>query len=216
MNLNTDTKLFLGIGIITVLLIVAASIFLTRGQKAPTLEGPSVDTKLLVNEKSNTLSTPSATLTLVEFADFQCPSCASAHPLVKALVDKYKNNLNYVFRHFPLDQHKNANAASLAAEAAAEQDKFWEMQDLLFANQSEWSEEKNPNTFFSSYAKELKLDVKKFNNALEKKLYQEKVDADLKDGKSAGVNSTPTFFLNGQRMKNFGDIETIIQSELKK
>ncbi|OGK15476.1 hypothetical protein A2690_03105 [Candidatus Roizmanbacteria bacterium RIFCSPHIGHO2_01_FULL_39_12b] len=215
MNLNTDTKLFLGIGIITVILIVVASIFLTRQQKSPTLEGPSVDTKILVRDDSQIQSTPSARLTLVEFADFQCPACGQAHPLVKGLVEKYKNNLNYVFRHFPLPQHKNGFTASVAAEAAASQNKFWEMQDNLFSNQSEWSDLNDSNAIFKKYAKELGLDTKKFEADLKNKNIKNKINSDTADGKSLGVNSTPTFFLNGQRMQNFGDIETIIKSEIK-
>jgi len=214
MHLNTDTKLFLGVGIVTVLLIGVASIFLTRGQATPKLDKPSVDTKVLIREDSESQSTPSARFTLVEFADFQCPSCGSVHPLVKDLLARYKGNLNYVFRHFPLDQHPNAVSAAIASEAAADQDTFWEMHDILFTNQSEWSEESDPNTQFKSYAKELKLNMTKFNKAITEKLHKDKIDRDVSDGKSIGVNSTPTFFLNGQRMTNFADIEKIIKSEL--
>lgn len=214
MHLNNDTKFFLGVGIVTVLLIAVASVFLTRGQATPKLDGPTVDTKVLIREDSEIQSTPSARFTLVEFADFQCPSCGSVHPLVKDLLSKYKGNLNYVFRHFPLEQHSNALSAAIASEAAGDQDVFWEMHDILFTNQTEWSEESNPDTQFKSYAKELKLDMTKFNIALKEKLHKDKIDRDVTDGKSIGVNSTPTFFLNGQRMTNFADIEKIIKTEL--
>ena len=89
------------------------------------------------------------------------------------------------------------------------------MQDNLFSNQSEWSDLNDSNAIFKKYAKELGLDTKKFEADLKNKNIKNKINSDTADGKSLGVNSTPTFFLNGQRMQNFGDIETIIKSEIK-
>lgn len=214
--MNTDTKLFLGIGVITIIMIAVASIFFTRPKQPVKLSGTTVDKHILIREDSHTQSTSSAKLTLVEFADFQCPSCGTAHPMIKKLLSDYPGKLNYIFRHFPLPQHDNGVVAAIASEAASEQGKFWEMHGALFENQSEWSDEANPNKLFEGYAKELGLDVGKFKKAVADKSHKDKIDRDTADGKSLGVNSTPTFFLNGERMNSFSDIEAIVKSEAKK
>lgn len=101
---------------------------------------PKADLKLLIRPNSNKISTPSAKVTLVEFSDLQCPACAQAHPVVKQILEENKGNINFVYRHFPLSQHKNARIAAEAAEAAGEQGKFFEMVSKLFENQNKWSE----------------------------------------------------------------------------
>ena len=80
----------------------------------------------------------SAPVVLVEYSDFQCPACAASAPLVKQLTEEFGNKIAFVYRHFPLPQHKNAYPAAQAAEAAGKQGKFWEMADLIFANQTKW------------------------------------------------------------------------------
>lgn len=153
----------------------------------------------LILENSTKTGKLDSRVSLVEFADMQCPGCAGINPTLVKLHEEYKDKVLFVFRHFPLPQHKNALAASLAAEAAGEQGKFWEMQEVIYAQQSDWENQSSPNSFFVDYAKRLKLDVDKFTKALGKNELKAKINQDIASGNALQVNSTPTFFLNGQK-----------------
>ena len=117
-----------------------------------------------------------------------------------------------------MPQHESAKKAALVAEAAGEQGKFWQMHDKLFETQFEWEESKDSTAFFLSLAKELGLDEEKIKKAIEENTYAAKIDADLSEGRSLGVNSTPTFYLNGRKLnfKSFADLNTAVEEELKK
>ncbi len=195
--MSTETKMLGGIGLATILIVVAGAIFM-GGSATPDKPTPPADQKLLVKGDSQKITAPDAKVTLVEFGDFQCPACGASHPIVKQLLNEYEDKITFVFRHFPLPMHKNAMRAASTAEAAGAQKKFFEMHDLLFENQAEWAEEDNPEELFEKYAQELKLDIDKFNEDLKSKKYEDKIKADQADGNAAGVNSTPTFFINGK------------------
>ena len=138
---------------------------------------------------------------LTEYSDFQCPACGAYYPYVKQIVDKFSDQIKFAYRHFPLSQHINANLAARTAEAAGKQGKFWEMHDLLFENQNSWGSNNDAKNIFIGFASNLGLDVEKFKADLNSKEIQSKVAGDFKGGVSAGVNSTPTFFLNGKMLK---------------
>ena len=110
--------------------------------------------------------------------------------------------VQFAYRHFPLSQHKNAKLAATVAEAAGKQGKFWEMHDLIFQNQSDWSEEKNAAVIFAKYAQEVGLDLAKFQTDIASEEIKAKIENDYKSGVKAGVNSTPSFFLNGEKITN--------------
>ena len=142
-------------------------------------------------------------ITLIEYSDFQCPACASYYPLVKQLNKELGNKILFVYSHFPLKQtHKNAEPAAWAAETAGKQGKFWGMHDMIFENQKVWSDQKNAEELFIKYAGELSLDIAKFKEDFGSKEVKEKVESDYQSGLRAGVNATPTFFLNGKQMQN--------------
>ncbi|MEK7173495.1 MAG: thioredoxin domain-containing protein, partial [Patescibacteria group bacterium] len=106
---------------------------------------------------------------LVEYGDFQCPACAQYYPVVKALEQEFAADTQFIFRHFPLTRpHPNAKGAAAAAEAAGIQGKFWEMHDILFERQNEWAAKPRPQSTFNSYAEELGLDVKKFEDDMDR------------------------------------------------
>lgn len=195
--MSNETKILAGLGIATLLIIVGGA-FLMGGNSTPDKPKAPVDQKLLVKADSHKIGTESAKVTLVEFGDFQCPACGASHPIIKQLNEEYKNELTFVFRHFPLPMHKNALKAAIAAEAAGAQNKFFEMHDLLFENQGEWGEDSNPEELFEKYATELELNIDKFRTDMKDKKYEEKVKRDQADGNALGANSTPTFFINGQ------------------
>lgn len=147
-------------------------------------------------------------LTLVEFGDFQCPACGAYEPLVRQVTADNKDTLKVVYRHFPLTQmHQNALIGAKAAEAAGLQGKFWEMHDMLYDKQKDWSEGLNARDIIMGYASTLKLDMKKFEADLNSKAVEEKILGELKEGTRLGVQGTPTFFLNGKKLENPQSLE---------
>lgn len=145
---------------------------------------------------------------LVEYSDFQCPSCKSVHDFLKTIEASgsadlsITNKVTFVYRYFPLYQiHDKANVSAYAAEAAGKQGKFWEMADLLFNEQQVWEKSNNIlKDYFEKYAKELNLDVDKFIKDFESPEVRSRVAQDLREAEQIGVSSTPTFFLNGQKV----------------
>ncbi len=140
---------------------------------------------------------PGATVTLEEFADLQCPPCATLSDPVNQLEKGYPGKLRIIYRHFPLATHAFERDAAGAAEAAALQGRFWEMHDLLHREQSVWSGVVAAQPLFEAYAGTLGLDVARFNRDLDGAPVKARVDADAKRGAAVGVLTTPTIFLNG-------------------
>jgi protein-disulfide isomerase len=145
---------------------------------------------------------------VVEFADFQCPGCGSFYPIVKQVKEQNKEKITFKFKHFPLQSnHTNARAAARATEAAANQDKFFEMHDKLFAGQTDWEKLNNPEQTFQNYGKDLKLDVVKLKKDAASSAAKDSVSKDLASGTAAGVEGTPTFFINGKKISSPQSIE---------
>jgi protein-disulfide isomerase len=153
-----------------------------------------------------------AALTLVEFTDFQCPSCAQRQPVLERLAAEYGGRVRIVVRDFPLSQHADAPKAAEAAEAAREQGKYWEYAALLFQNQSALKPE-----HLKQYASRLGLDRAKFDAALDSGRFAEKVQRDMADGDRVGVAGTPSFFLNGRPVSDttYEGLKAAIESALK-
>jgi len=155
-----------------------------------------------VEIKQNIKGNPEATVTLVEYSDFQCPACAAFQPALDGIMQEYGDSFNLEYKHFPLSTiHPHALSAAIAAEAAGQQGKFFEFHDLLFANQQEWSSVAVPATFYVQYAEQIGLDIDQFKKQQNSSLLRDKVRADFSDGQELGLTGTPTFFLNGQRMQ---------------
>lgn len=142
----------------------------------------------------------SARITLEEFSDFQCPACGGLAPGLKRVMADYNERVRVVFRNYPLQMHKYAFIAARAAEAAGLQGKFWEMHDMLYENQKEWSDSMEPRVQFDSYATRLGLDVQRFKSDLERQDLAERIKADMLRGNSLGVKGTPTVYLNGREL----------------
>lgn len=140
-------------------------------------------------------------VTLIEYSDFQCPACKSYEPVVQQLTEYYGDTITFVYRHFPLRSiHRNAQLAGQASEAAGLQGKFWEMHDVLFAEQSRWANSANPQGMFEDYAEQLGLDVEQFKTDIESDDVIGKVNKDYRTGNQAGISGTPSFVLNGERI----------------
>lgn len=142
---------------------------------------------------------------LIEYGDYQCPGCGSAYAPIKTVTEKYKNEVTFVFRNNPLTSiHPNAKAAAAAAEAAGKMGKYWEMHNILYEKQDDWSSASisDRGELFSSYASEIGLDENKFSKILEGQgdAINQKINYDLALAKKSGVTGTPTFYLNGKKI----------------
>jgi protein-disulfide isomerase len=153
-----------------------------------------------------------APVTIVEFTDYQCPSCAATQPTLQRLVKEYGDRVRLVARDFPLSQHAEAFKAAEAAEAAREQGKYWEYVEILMRNQSALSVAK-----LKDYAGELALDRGRFDQALESGKFAEAVQRDIEEGMRLGIDSTPTVFINGRRMsdKGYDALKVYVEDALK-
>ncbi|NRA08534.1 MAG: thioredoxin domain-containing protein [Myxococcales bacterium] len=155
---------------------------------------------------------PEAQIALVEFSDFQCPFCGRVTPTLRQIEREYGDRVRIVFKHLPLRMHSKAPAAHAAAEAAHRQGKFWEMHDLIFANQREMSEAK-----YVEYAEQIGIDVDRFNRDVVSADVKAKVDADAAEAEKLGVTGTPGFFVNGRFLSGaqpFSAFKTVIDREL--
>ena len=134
-----------------------------------------------------------APVTIVEYADFECPNCKQAAPAVKLLLSRFASRARVAFRHFPLEQaHPHALAAAEAAECAGEQGQFWAMHDLLFEHQAHLKERD-----LRSYAERLGLDMARFVAEMDYHVYLQRIREHIDSGRRSGVRSTPGFFVNG-------------------
>jgi protein-disulfide isomerase len=148
----------------------------------------------------------------VEYSDFQCPACRAVAPAVAELVENFGEQFVLEYRHFPLRQiHPNAQMAAQAAEAAAMQGKFWEMHDLMFEKQTEWSQSFNPERFFRGYAEDLGMNVDRFRFDLESDEVKNRVNADADEAAALGIPGTPGFVYNGEVI----DVNTFISENLE-
>lgn len=148
-------------------------------------------------------------VTLVEYGDFQCPACAQYWPAFTQIKEKYADRVTFQFINLPLPTHQNARAAARAAEAAAMQDKFWEMHDLLYQNQPAWSDLSNSSALFEQYAQQLELDVEKFKEDFSSSEVNNIINADIEAFEATGEQmSTPTFFLNGEKITPQPSVES--------
>lgn len=156
-----------------------------------------------VEVKSHIKGSEAATVSLVEYSDFQCPACGAFQPVLNEVLAQYGDKIKFEYKHYPLVQiHPFAEPAARAAEAAGQQGKFFEYADMLFAKQSEWSKGSNPAGFFTRYATELGLDMDLFAQHLRSSLLSDKVRADMMEARGLGLTGTPSFYLNGVKMEN--------------
>jgi protein-disulfide isomerase len=172
---------------------------------------PALPVKVALRADDPAIGPASARVTVVEFSDFQCPYCARALPAVKELEQAFGKEVRVVWKHLPLPFHQEAMPAALAAEAAREQGKFWEMHDRLFANQQALSE-----ASYAQFAAELKLDLPRFRASRMAAATRQRVEADLAAASAAGVDGTPTFVVNGELVVGSAALKPAVERQLKK
>jgi protein-disulfide isomerase len=160
-----------------------------------------------------------APVTLEEFGDFQCPPCGKMSELIHQLEKEYGSKLRVIFRQFPLAMHAHAREAALASEAAHLQGRFWEMHDLLYREQAAWSKAADVPALLNSYAGTVGLDLERFKKDMQNPEVSARIKADQEHGKSRGVESTPTIFINNTVLPptslNPAGLHTAIDTALK-
>jgi len=205
-----------------VVILVGAFVAMWASSTGSDFPSPNANTKdaveFIITNNDHVKGATNAKVTIVEFSDFQCPACKSYAPVLNELVKIFPNDVRLVYKHFPLRSiHLRAQGAAEAAEAASLQGKFWEMVDKLFSGQEIWSKGKGSDQF-EAYAKEFGLDTLKFKNDLASNEVKNAVNDDYKEGLDIGINSTPTFYLNGKKIVNPDSLEAfkaLIETELK-
>lgn len=165
----------------------------------------------------HTQGNPNSKVVVTEFGDYQCPACGAWFPFLHdSLLPAYQDKILFVFKNYPLSMHKNAQAAAQAAEAAALQNKFWEMHDKLYVTQKEWENDSDPTGRFEGYARDLGLDVTKYKNDFNSDAVKNTIKADVALGDKLGLPGTPTFLINGvvQNPQSFKELQDAIDKAL--
>ncbi len=163
----------------------------------------TADPTLVQGNMNHVKGNQDSNIVVVEFSDFQCPACAATQPYIDQIYQDYQDKIKFVYRHFPLHSlHPNAQLAAQAAEVAAEEGKFWEYHDLLFANQSDWENLSGDELLekFSAYAQQLQIDKTLFSERIESDQIKQRVQSDEQAALQLGLNSTPTFFVNDRKV----------------
>lgn len=226
---KNDAIKWIAIAVVSVLFLVlfVGTIVVAKNKNKPLENGETSFTQpghtRVLNAKGE--DAPSSTtaaanvITIMEYADIQCPACRAYHPIVKEVLKAYPEQVKLVFKHFPLTAiHPNAMSAAIHAEAAGKQNKYFELVDLMYEKQGEWSGLPNPDAKFEEYAQSLKLDIEQFKKDVGDAAIAKKVEDERNEGIKNGVSGTPTFFMNNKRINNPADLaafKILIDQELK-
>jgi protein-disulfide isomerase len=180
------------------LLTVASGTILYRSHRPAVMTISEKDAAGNISKVTHIRGPVKAPVTLEEFGDFQCPPCGMLAGPLKQIEEENKTSVRVIFRHFPFPIHQHAFAAACAAEAADLQGKFWEMHDLLYREQSNWSKGRDARQMFASYAGVLGLNVDRFTTDMNSEEVKSRVENDKKRGTSLGISTTPSLFINNQ------------------
>lgn len=180
------------VGASLVLLIAFAALFFFTGN-------PPSDNKTIQQryEADISFGPQNAAVVLLEYGDFQCEPCARFSSALATLRAKYKDQVRFIFRFYPLEKHKYALISAQVAFAAYLQDKFWEMNDLLFERQKEWANAADPYPYFDAYAAQLDLDIARFHDDFNAQKTKDLIISQRDEAEQVGIERTPAFFLNG-------------------
>ena len=180
--------------VIPLLVVFTAYVLLNQGTTYSTTE---------IAENDHVREPGAKPVSIVVYADFQCPACATENQTILQAWPSIRDSAQLVFRHFPVtNTHRHAWTASLYAEAAGKQNRFWEMHDYLFATQPDWSNLSEVENEFDAYALELNLDIEQLHLDIASEEVVMKVRNDLRGGAASGVRGTPAVFINGRQLNN--------------
>ncbi|MCB1024191.1 MAG: thioredoxin domain-containing protein [Acidobacteria bacterium] len=229
--MSKEVKILGAIGIVVIVIAIIGT-YSYRNSAAPTpsnvaatANSAPMNSETLIRPDSYTLGSADAKITIVEFFDPECESCAAFSPIMKSVLKEYGGTTRLVARYMPL--HPNSLSAATFLEAAGEQGKYWQAMEKLFEKQPEWGTKHGPQpagpqaditTLFKKYATDLGLDLEKMNAAYSENRFAEKIARDKSDGESLGVRQTPTIFVNGRQLSQLSEpaLKYLIDEELKK
>jgi protein-disulfide isomerase len=213
---KTPLKVTLVTAAVVAVLVVAALIYVLIDRSQTPAAGEGSSPPQVLRESSHVLDDGGeGAVTVVEFLDFECEACGAFYPIVEDLRQQFAGEITYVVRYFPLPGHFNSKNAALAAEAAAQQDRFEDMYHRLFETQAEWGEAQESRAdLFRGFAEELGLDMAAYDAAVADPSTAERVESDFQEGRALGVSSTPTFFVDGEiaELQEWDDLENAIQA----
>ncbi len=197
--------------ILAVAVAAGAAVFLSREPEAPS-ETNAAPLTVEIKGGGHFRGPENAEVTLVEFGDYQCPSCGAYHPFVQEILNRYPKQVRLEFHQFPLISiHPNAMAAAKAAEAAGEQGHYWEMHDLLFEHQAQWSTQPDPKPYFAAMANRIGINGTILVQNMESPRLVQRILDDVERGNQAKIPATPTFLINGQQVPIKASVEDFVQ-----
>lgn len=213
--MNTETKILGAVLIVSLVLVFGAVFILGKTDQSPVSNSQAFQIDYTKGQK---IGSDSAKVKLVEFSDFQCPACKTVEPLIKQAIEKHQNDsFQFIYRNFPLEKHIFSKKAANFAQYAATQNKFWQIHDLLFETQEQWSVLPDPTEYFVSLGAKFSLDKEKITEAVTKGTYDQIINDDLKEGQRIGVDATPTFYLNDRKLELVvsTDLDKAVSEELR-
>lgn len=220
-----SSKVYVFVGLIIVAVVVVAALYyLTRPPTADSDSLPEVseDTPAFPAELDRygiSVGPEDAQVVVREFADYQCPACASFAEASQKLKQEYvePGKVRFVFFDLPLHQHTHAMKAAMAARCAGDQDQYWAMHDRLFEEQSSWERSDNPGERFSGYAEDVELDTRRFNRCMESELHREAIEDSRQVAVQLKIASTPTVLVNNIPLNRpqWGQLSAVVERELK-
>ena len=197
---GSETGMWFGIMAVITIVILGGILLAARGQSNST-SSTTTGTLPVVTDSDWSRGSKDAPNVLVEYADFQCPGCAIAEVTLEKLNAEHSDKVRIVFRHFPLPQHANEDIMARASEAAGIQGKFWEMHDMIYAKQADWSNSSNPQPIVEGYAQTLGLDQAKFVSDLTSATVVNRIATNKQQAADLNLPGTPSFFLNGKSIQ---------------
>lgn len=210
-NNKTSTIIF-----IVVVLITAALLFFLFWRKGASNSNNNGSVNGEVKIGDNYVYGPDdASITMIEFSEYQCPYCKKNAEIVKEILEKYSKDIKYIFRDFPLDMHPNSRPAAYAAEAAGKQEKYYKYHNMLFEMYSDWTDSTDPTNKFIEYAKLLELDIEKFQKDMNSQSIKDNIDKDFKYGTSLEITGVPVLYINGAQLVGAQTFESLEEAILE-
>jgi protein-disulfide isomerase len=204
------------LGIIIAVIIVLVGIFALTGNKTNSNSSSGKSGTVTQHVEGQNKDS----VTLVEYGDYECPFCGQYYPIVKQVQQEFNQQIAFQFSNFPLVSiHQNAFAGARAAEAAAQQNKFWQMHDALYETQNNWSSVSDPTSYFDQLAQQLGLNVTQFKQDYASSKVNDAINADMAEGNKLGITGTPTFYLDGKQIQvgeSVQAFEQVINAEIAK
>ncbi len=205
----SDTQRNIIIWAVAVVVVLVTAGLIVLGVMQPSTPNSSSNfvatTAAAITAGDQTEGSPSAKVSIIEYGDFECPACGYIAPIVKQVVANYGDKILFVFRNYPLPQHPDAKIAAQAAEAAGLQGKYWQMHDMLYDKQNDWTTAAPADVvskFFDGYASSIGINVTQFDKDINSSQVAKKVANDTASGTAASIDHTPTFFVNLKQIQN--------------